>query len=205
MKNVVLTVVLSVCSFVCFSQTKINDADPKLRFGFNIGTNYSNLQSKEILQNNAHINNGMGFRTGILMEYEFAKRFMFSPEVDISFYNCNVDFTNLNNTKSIYKIYPTALEVMTHFVYKIGNGKTRPYLLVGPNVKIPLNKIDKSEYDFITKPDCAIDFGIGLDNTTKYFIFAPEIRYSMGLLNINGCPALQSLNLHSISLVLNFK
>ena len=84
-------------------------------------------------------------------------------------------------------------------------GKTIPYILAGPNFRLPLKNKSKSSTEFENKPDLTLDFGIGLENRLKYFIFAPEIRYSLGLLNVNENPTFQSLNYHNISLVLNFK
>ena len=56
---------------------------------------------------------------------------------------------------------------------------------------------------------CAVfqvgDFGIGFENRIRRFVFAPELRYSLGLLNISENPSLQGLHFNKISLVFNFK
>lgn len=97
------------------------------------------------------------------------------------------------------------MNLITHFAYKIGKGKVVPYFFAGPNLKIPISKRPYSASEYYTNSDFAIDVGIGLENIAKYFSFAPELKYSMGLLNINQNPALQNLNFHYISLLLNFK
>ncbi|MCK4662211.1 MAG: PorT family protein [Bacteroidales bacterium] len=203
MKNVVLLTVMLLSSIIGLSQTESSDNDSKFRFGFNLGADYSNLQSKETLPSNANISNGVGFSFGAFMDYSISKNFLFSPKSELSFNNSSVDFENIDN--STYEIFPISLDFMIHFVYKIGNSNNIPYLLIGPKLKLPIEKKSTSSTEFKINPDFAIDFGIGLENKTKYFIFAPELRYSFGLLNVNQNPTLQTLNFHNISLILNFK
>lgn len=205
MKNAVLLTSMLLCSIIVFSQTENSKDDSKFRFGFNLGTNYSNLQSKETLPNNAEISNGIGFSLGVFMDYSITENFLFSPKLELSFYNSSVEFVNSDNSNYTYEIFPISLNLMTHFTYKIGNGKVVPYFFAGPNLKIPISKRPDSSSEFYTNSDFGIDFGIGLENKTKYFIFAPELKYSFGLLNINQNPTLQTLNSHNISLILNFK
>ncbi|NOZ46778.1 MAG: PorT family protein [Chlorobi bacterium] len=204
MKNVILLISMLLWSVIVISQIENDKYDSKFRFGFNLGSNYSNLQSKEILPNNAKISNGIGFSLGVFMDYLITESFIFSPKSELSFYNSSVEFVNNDNFKYTYEIFPISLNLMTHFVYKIGNSKVIPYFFAGPNFKIPISKKPHSSSEFYTNSDFAIDFGIGLENRTKYFIFAPELKYSFGLLNINESPNLQTLNFHSISLIINF-
>jgi len=58
---------------------------------------------------------------------------------------------------------------------------------------------------YLNKTDFAIDFGIGFESSVKRFVFAPEIRFSYGLLNINENPVFQTLRYNNLSLILNFK
>lgn len=205
MKNILLLTIVLLFSLSVFSQTENNNDERKLRFGFNFGTNYSNLQSEQPLPNNAKISKGIGFSVGLLMDYLITKDFIFSPKTELSFYNSSVEFTYPDNSNYTYKIFPISLNFMTHFIYKIGNSKVVPYIIVGPNFKIPISKKPTISSEFYTNSDFAIDFGIGFENKIKAFIIAPEVKYSWGLLNINGNPSLQTLNFHNVSLVLNFK
>jgi hypothetical protein len=116
-----------------------------------------------------------------------------------------VKFSLLENSKTTYDIFPASLDIMTHIIYKISNLKKNLYLLIGPNYKIPINKKNETNIVIKTNPDFAIDFGIGLENKLKYFIFAPELRYSFGLLNVNKSPSLQTLKFNNFSLIFNFK
>jgi|APLow6443716910_1056828.scaffolds.fasta_scaffold145701_1 hypothetical protein len=205
MKKVVLFASMLCLSTIVFSQSESSIPERKVRFGFNLGANYSNLQTKETLPANAQIINGVGGSFGVFMDYSISKHLIFSPKTELSFNNSSVEFSNGENSVSSYDIFPVCLDFMTHMLYKIGNGKITPYLLAGPNFKLPLSNKPKTSSDFKTNSDFAIDFGIGFENRTRYFIYAPELRYSFGLLNINENPSLQSLNYNKISLILNFK
>jgi hypothetical protein len=205
MKTAVLLTSMMLCSIIVFSQTENIKNDAKYRFGFNLGTNYSNLQSKETLPSNAKISNGLGFSLGVFMDYSISENFIFSPKSELSFYKSSVEFVDTDNSNYTYEIFPMSLNFMTHFVYKIGNSKVVPYFFAGPNFKIPISKRPDSSSEFYTHSDFAIDLGIGLEHKTKHFIFAPELKYSFGLLNVNQNPTLQTLSFHNVSVVLNFK
>ncbi|KAF0200775.1 MAG: hypothetical protein FD170_3227 [Bacteroidetes bacterium] len=205
MKKLVLTATVAFCTFVGFAQSENKAIDSKLRFGFNVGTNYSLLLSKETLPDNSKIYNGIGAKVGVFMDYSISKNLLFSPKAELALNNSGIETTNNENSIITYQVLPVSLEIMTHFVYKSGDGKIIPYFLVGPNFRLPLKNKSKSSAEFKNKPDFAIDFGVGLENKLKFFILAPEIRYSLGLLNINENPIFQTLNYHNISLVLNFK
>jgi hypothetical protein len=205
MEKLILVVMLILCSFVGNSKSNQEQVDKKLVYGFSLGANYMQLKPFDAMPDNAEINTGFGFKTGILIDYAFAKHFAFSPKVELSFNSTNVDQTYSGNLHKEYQVLPIGLELMPHFVYKIGSGKSIPYVLFGPNLKIPLNKVDDPSDGYSTKVDCALDFGFGLDNKLMFFNIAPEIRYSLGLFNVNGNPTLPPFKSNSISLVLIFK
>jgi hypothetical protein len=205
MKKHILSVVLAFFAFAVFSQTENQKIDGKFRFGFNLATNYSLLRSEESLTSNSKIYGGIGARLGVFMEYSISEHFIFSPKTEFAFNKSGIETTNSDQSKSKYRIFPYSIDFMTHFLYKFGDKKTAPYLLLGPNFRLPLDHNARSSSAFKNNPDLAIDFGIGLENKFKQFIFAPELRYSLGLLNINNNPTFQTLKYHNVSLVLNFK
>ena len=205
MKKHLLTFALAFCTFVVFAQSESKNTDSKFQFGFNVGANYSLLHSKEALQDGLEIYNGIGAKVGVFMDYSLSNRLLISPKTELAFNKSRVELTNLNNLISTYKVFPITLDVMAHFVYKLGNGKTIPYILAGPNFRLPLQKKSISSSDFNNNADFAVDFGIGIEKRINNFIFAPEMRYSLGLLNVNEHPGLPLLYYHNISLVLNFK
>lgn len=203
MKKVVLFITLVCYSIISFSQAEIKSENSKFRFGFNLGANYSILHYVDIVPTNSELINGIGFQVGLFMDYSISNSFIISPKLETAFYNASVDF--INSSMTTYDLMPASLNTMIHFVYRIGNNKMRPYFLVGPNFKLPIQKKPEIETEFGTNPDLAIDFGIGLENAFEYFIFAPEVRYSYGLRDVNDNPNLPPIIMHSIVVLLNFK
>jgi hypothetical protein len=205
MKKLILVATLAFCASVALAQFENKDIDSKLRFGFNLGANYSFLQTKEPLPAYAEIYNGIGSKLGVFMDYSFSKNLFFSPKAELAFNKSGVETSNNDHSIPTYKVFPVSLDIMSHLIYKFGERKTILYLLAGPNLRLPLKNKPKSSAEFKNKSDLAIDLGIGLEKRLKHFIFAPEIRYSMGLLNVNENPIFKTLHYHNISLVLNFK
>jgi len=205
MKKLVLTTAIAFCTIVVFAQSENKASTRKSGFGVNLGTNYSFLQSKETLPGNSKMYNGIGAKIGLFFDYPISTRLLFSPKTELAFNRSGIETTLNDNSISTYKIFPISLDIMTHFVYRIGDGKAFPYLLAGPNFRIPLQSKPTSSTDFKNKTDFAIDFGIGFESSVKRFVFAPEIRFSYGLLNINENPVFQTLRYNNLSLILNFK
>jgi hypothetical protein len=204
MKTIILFTVLIFCSLSLKAQSESNLEESKFRFGFNLGANYSMIKPVNTPTANYEISNGIGFNLGVVMDYSVTDNFIISPKTELAFHNGSMEFRNNNGSKYTYEVLPISLNIMTHFKYKITGKKHIPYIFVGPNLKIPLSRNPTINTAYKTSYDIALDFGIGIENKVKNFIFAPELRYSYGLLNINGNPSLKGLKFHSISLVLNF-
>ena len=204
MKKVVFIVGLLISSFAVFSQSDSNTIEKRLKYGFNLGINQSNVLDNGKLPSNASLSNNLGFRLGILADYKISKFLSVSPKAEVSFNNSEVNFINIDGSKTEYEIMPISLDFMTHFIFKRNNEKLSPYFFFGPNVKIPISEKNDNSMTYSTKSDFAIDFGIGVDKPFTNFHFSPELRYSFGLLNINQNPSIQSLYFHNISLVFNF-
>ena len=204
MKKVVFVVGLLISSFAVFSQSDSNTIEKRLKYGFNLGMNQSNVLDNRKLPSNASLSNNLGFRLGILADYKISKFLSVSPKAEVSFNNSEVNFTNFDGSQTEYEIMPISLDFMTHFIFKRNNEKLSPYFFFGPNVKIPISEKNNNSTPYSTKSDFAIDFGIGVDKPFTHFHFSPELRYSFGLLNINQNPSIQSLYFHNISLVFNF-
>ncbi|NLE04816.1 MAG: hypothetical protein GX638_08450, partial [Crenarchaeota archaeon] len=113
MKKVVLSIVLSIYSIVGFSQSENNDVDSKIRFGFNLGGNYSILLSKESLPSGTEIYNGVGLKIGLFMDYSLSKNLLFSPKTELSFNYSGIEKINNDNSITSYQVYPVSLDVMT--------------------------------------------------------------------------------------------
>jgi len=192
------------CTTQITAQFKELPANKKIMLGFNIGLNYSNLL---VPNNNSYskVNNGSGFRLGLVMSEEVNKKMSISPKAELSFNNCSVVYSNSTNTESSYRVYPADLDLMIHFTYKLKQGKYEPYILAGPNAKIPMIDYKAITQIYGNNPDFAIDLGFGFEKKLSYFNLTPELRYSIGLLNVNKDPSLGHMYFHNIALVFNFK
>jgi hypothetical protein len=204
MKKVVFVVGLLLSSFAVFSQSDPNTIEKRLKYGFNLGINQSNVLNNGELPSNASLSNNLGFRIGILANYKIAKILSISPKAELSSNNSKIVFINSDGSHTEYEVMPTSLDFMTHFIFKKNNEKLSPYFFFGPNIKIPISKKTDNITSFRTNSDFAIDFGIGIDKELTKFNFSPELRYSFGLLNVNQNPSIQSLKFHNISLIFNF-
>jgi hypothetical protein len=212
--------VMIIALFVCFAgyssaqqtgslspilQSKItcgdynaNKREKILSFGFNAGVNRSNLNFGATQQDGDLITNGLGYRLGVISNLRITKRFSIAPKAELSF-NSSI----LSRDNSDFKVNATNLELIAHLKYKFRKGRFSPYIIAGPNFRVPVNNI--SSDDFVpTKQDLAVDVGVGLDVPLGRIKIAPELRYSFGLADINRDATFSDLKYHNITLVLNF-
>ena len=169
MKKVILVAGLFISYLTVFSQSESNANEKRMKYGLNIGINYSNLLDNEMLPSNASISNDLGFRLGILADYRIFKFLSVSPKAELSFNNSKVNFTQIDGSETEYEIMPVSLNFMTHFIFKKNNEKLIPYFFFGPNVKVPISEKSNNSMTFGTNSDFAIDFGIGVDKPLTDF------------------------------------
>ena len=151
-----------------------------------------------------HNEAGPSFLLGINMEYQFAGSWWFAPKVDLTFHDTYLSFNEINNGIEVYDIYANVLNIIPHFKKSFGKGKADAYLVLGPEIKLPLDSrlIDKPKFG--TNVDVAINVGVGLDMNMKYFTFMPELRYSHGFFGVNDPASLSPIKLHNVSLIFGF-
>ncbi len=183
-------------SIIAFGQEKEKFA----KFGFDLGVNRSNLDFSA-QSNQGDITNGLGYRLGVLADLRISSRLSFSPKAELSFNASRLEQQGVN-----YKVNPTNLEFMGHLKYNVLKNKFTPYLIAGPNFRMPLGAEEESNI-IPTKNDLAIDIGAGLDIPMfGWFTLAPEIRYSFGLNDIeDNSSSISNLRYNNIALVLIFK
>jgi len=201
MKNLIIVIPLVFSSLTLFSQSENDVQSNRMKFGFNFGINYALLSSIS-LPSNSSISNNIGGRLGVLGDYKMSNIIHISPKAELSFNNADVKYSNPDQSQTKYRIMPINLDLITHFVFKDKRKKMSPYFFFGPNFRIPLSKTN-NPIAYATKPNFAIDFGIGMDKKFTFFNFSPEIRYSYGVSNVNQNPLYQSLKFHNLSLVFN--
>jgi hypothetical protein len=202
MKKKGLVIISLLCSLSLFSQRQGGKLESKIRFGYDIGINYSNLRSRETLPANTEISNSIGFRMGPLMDYTITKYMVFSFRSELSFNKAKAMMTNSDNLKKTNKVLPISLEFLPYMLFRYAKSLMKPYLVLGPAIKYPLSKTGS---DYGTKTDIAFDIGVGLESKMRFFIFGFEVRYSFGLLNVNDFPDHASMKFHNVSLLLFFK
>lgn len=204
MKRVFIVVVLIAATLSIHAQNGNEITTKRAKYGFSIGMNHANLLHDESLPQLASVANGPGFQLGILGEFQLSRFLFLKPRAEISFNNSSVKSLSLDGSPLTYEVMPVNAGLMTHLMVKMPRNKLSPYFFAGPEYKLPLNKPEGTA-EFGTGNDLAIDFGIGFDKAFTHFIFAPELRYSYGLLNVSKDPIIQNLNFHNISMVFSFK
>lgn len=171
----------------------------KKRFttGFNFGVNHANVLLDDF-SNGGSVQNGLGFRLGVISSFAFSERISLDPKAELSFNSS----TFWDGTQS-FAINPVDLEFITHLKVKTKKRGFSPYFIAGPNVKVGLNRND--QLTLPTRQDVALDLGIGLDVPLgKKVRVSPELRYSIGLINLTETTTISNLKFHNISLLLNF-
>ena len=188
-----------------FAQTETSVA--KLHFGFNLGFNYSNLQATKSNLSAAEVRteNNLGIRMGIITEYEMGKHFSFSQKTEMAFNDGKVSLHKSGDEYETYNIVPVTIELPTHFQYKFKAEKSSPYVLFGVCYKLAFIDEKNPPLEMTKTTDVALDLGIGFNRIFPSFNFAPELRYSYGLMNLSSVDAISNLKMHSVSLLFNFK
>lgn len=201
MKKVVLLTLTSVFISSFYGQTETNLTNTeKLKFGFSAGGNYSHLIAKGSSKDlNKDISNKAGLRLGLLMDYNISDKLFISPKAELSFNNSQLHFYSIDSKNLSFSLMPVSLEFMTHIALRIG----KPYIYFGPNIRIPISFQESSETTIKTVTNFGVDLGLGIEKMTKFFTFAPELRYSFGLSKIHQY--MDHLYFNNISLILNFK
>jgi hypothetical protein len=171
----------------------------KKRFtkGFNFGVNQANVLLQDN-SNGSYVQNGLGFRLGLISSFAFSERISFDPKAELSFNTS----TFWDGTEEL-RINPVDLEFIGHLKVKTKKRGFSPYFIAGPNVNVPLG--NGSATTLPTRQDVALDLGVGWDVPLGCRIrVAPELRYSIGLVNLSESESISDLRFHNISLLLNF-
>jgi hypothetical protein len=196
MKNAVVALIFAIVVSPAFAQCgKKMNKDKFATFGVDFGVNRSNLSFSSPQTGGDNITNGLGYRLGLVSNFQLTRRFSFAPKAELSF-----NASGLTSGTENYDVNPTNLELLGHLKFKLRKGSLSPYIIVGPNARIPIGT--NRDNLLPTKEDVAIDLGIGLDVPIFRKRIAPELRYSFGLTNINRNSTVSDVKYHNISLVL---
>jgi hypothetical protein len=198
-KILVLLFIISLLHFVAQSDSVV-----PLRFGFDLGLNYSELGMNPVNDAVSPFG-GPGFRMGVIADCRINKRFALIPAAEISFNGTGLSISHPNGISEAKHIYPVTLEFAPHLAIKATDKSNRPFLLIGPSLKTPLAARADNDVINTRTGTLALDLGFSFDRKLKYFFLSPELRYSFGVNRIRNIEGARSVRFHCVSLLLNFK
>ncbi len=173
---------------------------------------------------NVNTKKSLGFYTGLVLNVRLADYLDARFVPGVGFYNRAIVFGNSRSADGgeavddEQSINSTMIELPFLLKYKAKRRSNyRPYLVAGIKPGIDLGKgvNDFGENEDrelrVEKYDLALEYGIGLDIFYPYFKFAPELRFSHGLINQHKpvdsqySGYIQKQTNHNISLILFFE
>jgi hypothetical protein len=214
MKKIPLLVLISLISFSAISQSQekrprnLTAFDYKrIHFGFTVGFNMLDLGFERNYEAEDFIYADVsyplpGFQVGIISDLRLSKNWnlRFMPGIsfgsrEIYYYeydpvNGPGDEVQLAGAENPVALGPGYLDFPLHFKYRSDrHNNYRPYLVAGLNFRYDMaakKAFDSESNNYLRfKPaDLYVEFGFGVDTYLKYFKFAPEIKFAIGLANI---------------------
>ncbi|MHA6249412.1 type IX secretion/gliding motility protein PorT/SprT [Pontibacter sp. CAU 1760] len=165
----------------------------------------------------------VGFYTGLVLNVRLVDYLDARFVPGVGFYSREIEFDNVvpedggERQLDEQTINSTMIELPFLLKYKAKRRSNyRPYLVAGIKPGIDLGK-GKNDEDGaaelqVEKFDLAVEYGIGLDIFYPYFKFAPELRFSHGLLDMNKpvpnsdySGYIKRLSNHNVSLIFFFE
>jgi hypothetical protein len=179
--------------------------DKKFVVGFQMGRNYSQFYNTSKPGSDQLFTDGQGFRLGLQFNWNVNDYLSVVPRMELVLNNTKVNVTDADNITYQTPIMPVNMQLMAHAQIGLPCGKWKPYLLLGPNLRMPINSEDIPAQNYGSKTDFAADFGLGVEYRFKDVIIAPEIRYTYGFTDINKNPFLHAIYHHQMCFMLTFK
>ncbi|MFK8038325.1 MAG: outer membrane beta-barrel protein [Crocinitomicaceae bacterium] len=177
----------------------------KLFYGFNMGLNYTNIWVKHN-PIKVIVKNGIGFNIGIFGGYKLTNEFCLVANTTVSFHNNNLLSSNGAFNTFDYTVLPTTVDFGLHATYDFAQNENKlPYLLLGPKIQISTSQSALSSFEFGSRSNISLEFGLGYNFKLSEFILAPEFRYSYGLRNVSENSTFINVRFHTVRLILNFK
>ncbi|WP_266204324.1 type IX secretion/gliding motility protein PorT/SprT [Pontibacter kalidii] len=166
--------------------------------------------------------NSLGFYTGLVLNVRLADYLDARFVPGVGFYSRTLEFTRVptvEETEDVMfeTISNTMIELPVLLKYKSKRRSNyRPYIVAGVKPGIDLGKgTNGAKVDNnleVEKFDLALEYGIGVDIFYPYFKFAPELRFSHGLMNQHKLlsnstysRSIDKLTHHNVSLILFFE
>jgi len=160
--------------------------------------------------------NKPAFRVGFVVNTYLSKHFDLRLTPSVSLFSREVQYDYPGGTSKTETRESTWIDLPLLVKYKSERrNNSRMYLLAGGAFSIESN-VRKQEAQGVNKlstgtMDFSIEYGIGFEQFFEYFKFAPELRFSHGLVNLyrptNNMAGIgiNRLTTHSVTLYLNFE
>lgn len=189
---------LIMCSQLNAQPGSLNILEPAekvdfITFGMTLGYNHSNLSIRKNDRSIGTLINGPGFRFGFNANFQLNEQISIVPKLEFAFNGSKID-----EGSEIYKMNPVTMEMIGHIKYRCLLPTTNPYVIVGPNIRMPI-QFGTAIY---SNRDVAIDLGAGIDLPISWFSLSPEIRYSFGIGKTMEETAFSNIRYHNITCAL---
>ena len=158
------------------------------------------------------------FRMGFTVNAFLTDHFDIRTTPSISLYERRVKFNYPGGTEKIESRESTWIEIPLLLKYKSTRRvNTRMYMVAGVTLGIETNvKRSRSNASISNQldtrtSDFTVDYGVGFEQFFQFFKFAPELRFSHGLVNMlqpannTSSIGLNRLTSHTVTLYLNFE
>jgi hypothetical protein len=169
-----------------------NYDEQKLHYGFVLGLNFSRFHfqtqdryaaSDTVVQTKI----SPGFSLGLLGVLHLNPWWEMRLAPMASFNERTLEYTSLSDGNTVDKLVEaTYIDVPLLFRFKSSRrGNARMFMLIGAGASFALAKKVEEEDLVRVKPfDVAIEFGFGMEKFFPMFKFAPELRFSQGIMNV---------------------
>ncbi|WP_223834247.1 type IX secretion/gliding motility protein PorT/SprT [Spirosoma profusum] len=160
--------------------------------------------------------NKASFRVGFVVNAFLNDRFDLRLTPSVSLFSREVQYDYPGGTSKTEVRESTWVDLPLLFKYKSERrNNSRMYLLAGGSFSIETN-VRRKENQGASRlstgtTDLAIEYGIGFEQFFEFFKFAPELRFSHGLLNLYNPTSnaagigISRLSTHTVTLYLNFE
>jgi len=170
----------------------------KINYGFVFAGHYDNFivshpngYRNAIDYNQIRGAGGSGYTLGFIFNYHINEITDFRILPSIGFYERKIAYydstlSEENNVSELFESTFIELPIMMKFK-SVRRGNDRTYFVLGikPSTEVGANKKKVKETKLITQSkDLTIELGIGKDIYFPYFKFSPELRFSLGLVNM---------------------
>jgi len=157
----------------------------------------------------------VGFDLGFIVNMRLGQFFDFRVTPKVGFYEYNLEFNFTDGSQINQLVESTTVEFPLLFKYKsVRWNNFKVYFIGGlnPAIQASGNKDDEEERKLQTDGfNLSGEFGFGFDIYFPLFKFAPEVRFSKGLLNLlqedkfGYSDGISSLHTNVITIYLNFE